>query len=60
MRCEACSRRMQGKWNNGRAHYRCRFPNEYAIANKFDHPLAVYLLGGRVRGVCRFEKLCAG
>ena len=43
MRCEACSRRMQGTWNNGRAHYRCRFPNEYAIANKIDHPLAVYV-----------------
>ncbi|MDI5969923.1 hypothetical protein POF50_011340 [Streptomyces sp. SL13] len=34
---------MQGNWNNGRAHYRCRFPNEYAVANKLDHPLTVYI-----------------
>ena len=41
--CEVCERRMQGTWNNGRAHYRCRFPAEYAIANKIDHPAAVYV-----------------
>jgi site-specific DNA recombinase len=41
--CDACGRRMQGTWNHERAHYRCRFPNEYAIANKLDHPLAVYV-----------------
>lgn len=34
---------MQGNWNNGRSHYRCRFPREYAIANKVQHPLAVYV-----------------
>ncbi len=34
---------MQGSWNNGRAHYRCRFPSEYALANTLQHPLAVYL-----------------
>ena len=32
--CAACERRMQGTWNHDRAHYRCRFPNEYAIANR--------------------------
>jgi hypothetical protein len=26
--CAACGRRMQGGWNHGQAHYRCRFPNE--------------------------------
>jgi site-specific DNA recombinase len=41
--CAACRRRMQGTWNHGKAHYRCRFPHEYALANKIDHPLAVYL-----------------
>ncbi|MGH3340371.1 MAG: hypothetical protein ACRDPL_16300, partial [Propionibacteriaceae bacterium] len=25
------------------AHYRCRFPNEYAVGNKIDHPLTVYV-----------------
>jgi hypothetical protein len=34
---------MQGNWNRGRAHYRCRFPNEYAVGNKADHPLTVYV-----------------
>ena len=38
-----CGRRMQGSWNNRQAHYRCRFPSEYAIANKLDHPVTVYL-----------------
>lgn len=38
-----CGRRMQGTWNHGHAHYRCRYPQEYAIANLIDHPLAVYL-----------------
>jgi hypothetical protein len=41
--CAACGRRMQGNWNHGQAHYRCRFPNEYAVGNKIDHPLTVYL-----------------
>ncbi|WP_261568964.1 recombinase family protein [Frankia gtarii] len=38
-----CGRRMQGTWNHGHAHYRCRYPQEYAIANLIDHPLSVYL-----------------
>ncbi len=36
---------MQGNWNHGHghghAHYRC--PQEYALANTINHPLAVYL-----------------
>ena len=43
MFCAACGRRMQGNWNHGRAHYRCRFPNEYAMGNKINHPLTVYV-----------------
>ena len=43
VRCSACGRRMQGTWNHEMAHYRCRFPYEYALANKVDHPLAVYV-----------------
>ncbi|MFD5703278.1 recombinase family protein, partial [Streptomyces lasiicapitis] len=38
-----CGRRMQGNWANSRAHYRCRFPAEYALANRLAHPLNVYL-----------------
>lgn len=34
---------MQGNWNNKQAYYRCRFPAEYALANRIDHPKIVYL-----------------
>ncbi|WP_280460509.1 recombinase family protein [Nocardia carnea] len=40
---DLCGRRMQGTWNHDRAHYRCRYPSEYALANNLDHPAAVYL-----------------
>ena len=43
VRCSVCGRKMQGTWNHGRAHYRCRFPYEYALANRIEHPAAVYL-----------------
>lgn len=33
-----CGRRMGGKWNYDQAYYLCRFPAEYALANKVDHP----------------------
>ncbi|MEV7737942.1 MULTISPECIES: hypothetical protein [Streptomyces] len=38
-----CGPRMQGNWAHDQANYRCRFPREYAVANKIDHPLNVYL-----------------
>ncbi len=41
--CRACGRRMQGTYNHGRPHYRCRFPTEYALANNIDHPKSVYV-----------------
>ena len=41
--CALCHRKMQGNANHGRAHYRCRYPNEYAIANELDHPKNVYM-----------------
>lgn len=34
---------MQGTWNPGEPHYRCRCPSEYAIANRIDHQPSVYL-----------------
>jgi site-specific DNA recombinase len=34
---------MQGHWANAAPYYRCRFPNEYALANKLTHPLNVTL-----------------
>ena len=40
---QTCGRRMQGSWNHNAAHYRCRYPSEYAIANQIDHPRTVYL-----------------
>lgn len=34
---------MQGQWLRGTAYYRCRFPDQYASANKLPHPRNVYL-----------------
>jgi hypothetical protein len=34
---------MQGQRSNGEAYYRCRYAQEYALANKIDHPRNVYL-----------------
>jgi hypothetical protein len=39
--CSICERRMQGSWNNGKPHYRCVFPREYAQVNHIDHPRSV-------------------
>jgi hypothetical protein len=34
---------MQGEWNNNAPYYLCKFPAEYAVANKVAHPRNVYL-----------------
>jgi site-specific DNA recombinase len=34
MLCGLCGRRMSGKWNHDQAYYQCRFPAEYALANR--------------------------
>ena len=41
---------MTGNWNNDQAYYRCRFPTEYALANRVDHPKTVYLREADVTG----------
>ncbi len=41
--CGACDRRMQSQWSHGDAYYRCRYPNEYRLANRVQHPRNVYL-----------------
>jgi site-specific DNA recombinase len=43
LHCAYCQRRMQGQQSNGEPYYRCRYPQEYALANPVDHPLNVYL-----------------
>lgn len=43
LKCGLCGRKMQGQQSNGRAHYRCRYPKEYALANHVHHPDNVYL-----------------
>jgi hypothetical protein len=48
--CGLCGRRMSGKWNHERAYYQCRFPAEYALANRASHPKNVYLKGDDVLG----------
>lgn len=34
---------MQGEWIRDAAYYRCRFPSEYGLANKVEHPRNVYI-----------------
>jgi hypothetical protein len=41
--CGACTRRMQGSWNNNALYYRCLYLTQYAARNKIGHPRAVYL-----------------
>ena len=41
---------MQGSANHGRAHYRCRYPSEYAMANELDHPKNVYVREDQILG----------
>jgi hypothetical protein len=48
--CALCHRKMQGSANHGRAHYRCRYPSEYAIANELDHPGNVYVREDQILG----------
>ncbi len=48
--CGLCDRRMTGNWNNDQAYYRCRFPAEYALANRVEHPKTVYLREADVIG----------
>jgi site-specific DNA recombinase len=50
MLCGLCGRRMSGKWNHGQAYYQCRFPAEYALANRVSHPKNVYLKEADVLG----------
>lgn len=41
--CGVCHRKMQGQHSGGNAYYRCRYPSEYALANRVDHPKNVLL-----------------
>ncbi len=36
--CSLCQRVMGTQWSHQTAYYRCRFTNEYALANKITHP----------------------
>ncbi len=48
--CGLCGRRMQSHWARDTAYYRCRFPNDYALANHVQHPLNVNLRENLVVG----------
>jgi hypothetical protein len=36
--CGLCQRRMQSHLVSGASYYRCRFPAEYALADRVQHP----------------------
>lgn len=46
--CAVCKRRMQGNWNNGRAHYRCMLKADYAPSGDLPHAKSVYVREDRV------------
>jgi hypothetical protein len=48
--CGLCGRRMQSHWVNDAPYYRCRFAAEYALANRVEHPLNVYMSESAVIG----------
>lgn len=50
MLCGLCGRKMSGKWNNDQAYYLCRYPAEYALANRVNHPKNVYIKEADVIG----------
>lgn len=41
--CGVCDRKLQGHHSHGTAYYRCRYPEQYALANKVEHPRTVML-----------------
>ncbi|MFC7279102.1 recombinase family protein [Paractinoplanes rhizophilus] len=41
--CGVCGRKMQGTHSHGVAYYRCRYPQEYALSTKIEHPRTVIL-----------------
>ncbi|WP_327393188.1 recombinase family protein [Streptomyces sp. NBC_01186] len=41
--CGVCERKMQGHWSHEQAYYRCRYPNEYGLANHVQHPRNLYV-----------------
>ena len=41
--CGLCGRRMQGNTAKGTLRYRCRYPAEYALTEKSEHPKQVYV-----------------
>ena len=43
LRCGLCDRRMQGSWNHEQPYYRCRYPTEYALPRRAQHPRTVYV-----------------
>ncbi|WP_209241690.1 recombinase family protein [Streptomyces oryzae] len=41
--CDPCERKMHGRWSHEHAYYRCRYPSEYGLANRVQHPRNVYV-----------------
>lgn len=46
--CGVCKRKMQGNYNNGRAHYRCMIRADYVLGDQLPHPKAVYVREDRL------------
>jgi site-specific DNA recombinase len=46
--CARCNRRMEGSWNNNRAHYRCKLKAADTALAADGHPAAVYVREDKV------------
>ncbi|MGI5165678.1 zinc ribbon domain-containing protein [Spirillospora sp. CA-253888] len=55
MRCGLCNRKMQANRRDGTTYYRCKYAEEYALANHVQHPRNVYVREDEVvRGLDRW------
>lgn len=46
--CGVCHRKMVGHWAHEQAYYRCRYPSDYALADRVQHPRNVYVQESRL------------
>jgi hypothetical protein len=42
LHCGVCGRRMQSRWNDGQAYYRCRYRDDYPV-DEATHPPSIYV-----------------
>ncbi|GAA2405957.1 recombinase family protein [Actinomadura vinacea] len=51
MYCGLCDRKMQAHTYKGYVYFRCRYPEEYALANKVEHPRNLFVRENQVTAI---------